>query len=86
MHEDLVAALMNGLLQEQVEIDMIKLSAPAFAGMDNRLMSFQLVERGLTDAAMFTADGQVVQRVGDSLQAADPGRAWQLPPSHQPDA
>src|SRR6266550_2403264 len=59
--EVLVAALMDGLSRDQVEIDMIKLSGPAFAGVDNRLMSLQLVERGLTDAAMFTADGQVVQ-------------------------
>jgi hypothetical protein len=40
---------------------MIKLSGPAFPGVDNRLMSLQLVERGLTDAAMFTASGEVVQ-------------------------
>jgi len=58
---DLLAALMDGLSREQVEIDMIKLSGPAFAGVDNRLMSLQLVERGLTDAAMFTANGEVVQ-------------------------
>jgi hypothetical protein len=59
--EDLVAALMDGLSRDHVEIDMIKLSGPAFSGVDNRLMSLQLVEQGLTDAAMFTADGQVVQ-------------------------
>jgi hypothetical protein len=59
--EDLVAALMDGLSREHIEIDMIKLSGPAFAGVDNRLMSLQLVEHGLTDAAMFTANGQVVQ-------------------------
>jgi len=29
--------------------------------VDNRLMSLQLVEQGLTDAVMFTADGAVVQ-------------------------
>ena len=40
---------------------MIKCSGPAFPGIDNRLMSLQLVERGLTDAAMFTAGGEVVQ-------------------------
>src|SRR5258706_635449 len=59
--EDLVAALMDGLSRDEIEIDMIKLSGPAFAGVDNRLMSLQLVERGLTDAAMFTANGDVVQ-------------------------
>jgi hypothetical protein len=52
---------MDGLSREHIEIDMIKLSGPAFAGVDNRLMSLQLVEHGLTDAAMFTANGQVVQ-------------------------
>jgi hypothetical protein len=40
---------------------MMKLAGPAFAGVDNRLLSLQLVERGLTDAAMFIADGEVVQ-------------------------
>jgi hypothetical protein len=40
---------------------MIKFSGPAFAGVDNRLMSLQLVSQGLTDAIMFTADGETVQ-------------------------
>ena len=40
---------------------MIRLSGPAFQGVDNRLMSLQLVEQGLTDATMFTAEGEVVQ-------------------------
>ena len=40
---------------------MIKFSGPAFGGVDNRLMSLQLVEQGLTDATMFTAQGEVVQ-------------------------
>jgi len=29
--------------------------------VDNRLMSLQLVQQGLTDAAMFTSDGEMVQ-------------------------
>src|SRR4051812_10723220 len=37
------------------------LSGPAFPGVDNRLMSLQFVEPGPTDAAMFTASGEVVQ-------------------------
>ena len=40
---------------------MIRFSGPCFAGVDNRLMSLQLVQQWLTDAAMFTADGEVVQ-------------------------
>jgi len=58
---DGIASLMDGLTRERIEIDMIKLSGPAFQNMDNRLMSLQLVEHGLTDAAMFTASGEVVQ-------------------------
>jgi hypothetical protein len=40
---------------------MIKFSGPTFANVDNRLMSLQLVSQGLTDAVMFTADGETVQ-------------------------
>src|SRR5438067_10307630 len=40
---------------------MIKFSGPAFAQVDNRLMSLQLVSQGLTDAVMFRADGETVQ-------------------------
>jgi hypothetical protein len=58
---DLIASLMDDLSRERIDLDMIKLSGPAFPGVDNRLMSLQLVERGLTDAAMFTASGEVVQ-------------------------
>jgi hypothetical protein len=50
-----IASLMDDLGRGRVEIDMIKFSEPAFSNVDNRLMSLQLVEKGLTDAAMFTA-------------------------------
>jgi hypothetical protein len=58
---ELIASLMGDPSRERVEIDMIKFSGPAFGGVDNRLMSLQLVERGFTDAAMITADREVVQ-------------------------
>ena len=57
----LIGALMDDLSRRRIEIDMIKFTGPAFARVDNRLMSLQLVEQGLTDAAMFTAAGEVVQ-------------------------
>ena len=59
--EKFIAALMDDLGRRRVEIDMIKFSGPAFPNVDNRLMSLQLVEQGLTDAAMFTAAGETVQ-------------------------
>lgn len=40
---------------------MIEFRGPAFGGIDNRLMSLELVRLGLTHAAMFSADGRVVQ-------------------------
>ena len=59
--EVLITSLLDDLTRERIEVDMIRFSGPAFAGIDNRLMSLQLVQQGLTDAAMFTAEGEVVQ-------------------------
>lgn len=56
----LIGTLFDDLSWKRIEVDMIQLSGPCFAGVDNRLMSLQLVQQGLTDAAMFTADGEVV--------------------------
>jgi hypothetical protein len=58
---DFIRSLMDDLSREHVEIDMIKLNGPAFAQVDHRLITLQLVENGLTDAAMFMAGGEVVQ-------------------------
>ncbi len=57
----LVGSLMDGLVTEYIDIDLIKVAGPAFAGVDNRLLSLQLVEKQLTNAAMFTESGEVVQ-------------------------
>jgi hypothetical protein len=59
--EALVGSLMDELSRDRIDVDMIKLAGPAFDGVDSRLMTLQLVEQGLTDAAMFTAAGEVVQ-------------------------
>ena len=59
--EKLIASLQENLAPGRMQVDMIKFSGPAFAGVDNRLMSLQLVSQGLTDAVMFTADGEMVQ-------------------------
>jgi hypothetical protein len=58
--EKLIGSLLEGLSQKRVEVDMIKFSGPAFAGVDNRLMALQLVQQWLTEAALFTADGETV--------------------------
>ncbi|MGB0580007.1 MAG: TonB-dependent receptor [Limisphaerales bacterium] len=59
--ERILKGLLDGLSRKRVEVDMAEFSGPAFDGVDNRLMALQLVQHGLTDAAMFLADGTVVQ-------------------------
>ena len=59
--ERLISSLQENLAPEKIQVDLIKFSGPAFANIDNRLMSLQLVSQGLTDAVMFTADGEMVQ-------------------------
>jgi hypothetical protein len=58
---DLIGSLMDGLTRDRMEVDMIKLAGPAFDGTDNRLMSLQLVEQRLTNAALFAPDGEVLE-------------------------
>jgi hypothetical protein len=58
--EDLIISLLDNLTRARVEVDMIEFSGPEFEGMDNRLMVLQLVQHGLTNAAMFNADGKAV--------------------------
>jgi hypothetical protein len=55
----LIGTLMDDLTRKRIEVDMIRFSGPCFAKTDNRLMSLQLVQQELTDAAMFTSEGEV---------------------------
>src|SRR6516225_6276724 len=57
----LIRSLLDNLTWERVEVDMIRFAGPAFPGVDNRLMALQLVKEGLTEAAMFTAEGEAIQ-------------------------
>lgn len=57
----LVESLLDNLSTRRIEIDMIEFSGIAFRRVDNRVMSLRLVQLGLTDAAMFSAAGEVLQ-------------------------
>src|SRR5437773_465883 len=59
--ETLIGSLMDSLNRDRIEVDTIKFAGPAFPKVENRLMALQLVTQGLTDSAMFTANGEVVQ-------------------------
>ena len=57
----LIGALLDDLSPGRITVDMIRFSGPAFPGVDNRIMGLELVVQGLTKAALFRADGEVVQ-------------------------
>lgn len=64
LHHDpdqLVESLLDSLTTQRIEIDMIEFSGIEFRYVDNRAMSLRLVQLGLTGAAMFSADGHVLQ-------------------------
>jgi hypothetical protein len=56
-----IESLLDNLSADRIEVDMLKFSGPAFAGVDNRLMSLYLVQHGLTNAVMFGQGGEVLQ-------------------------
>jgi len=57
----LIQSLLDQLSYDRIEVDMIKVTGPDFKGVNNRLLSLQLVQLGLTNAVMFSAHGDVVQ-------------------------
>jgi hypothetical protein len=59
--EDILMSLLDGLTTRRIEIDMFRLSGPDFKHVDNRLMALKLVKNGLTKAAMFGPEGNVMQ-------------------------
>lgn len=64
--DDFLLSLVDKLFSESVEIDLIDFSGPAFSTVDNRLMALRLVQHGLSNAALFSADGKIVQ-IADAL-------------------
>lgn len=56
----LIQSLLDELGPTRVEVDMIELTGIGFRAVDNRLMSLNLVQRGLSKAAMFGPDGKVL--------------------------
>ena len=85
-HEDpdaLLTSLLDQLNTDLLEVDMIDFYGPAFSKVDNRLMALRLVQKGLSRAAMFRADGKVVQPA-DALykKAVLVERSRFRPPTH----
>ncbi len=59
--ETFVSSLLDELSHRTMEIDLLKFTGPDFAHVDNRECALLLVEKSLTDAAFFNAEGEVMQ-------------------------
>lgn len=59
--DTLMRCLLDDLSADRIEVDMVAFSGPQFEGVDHRLMALKLVQLGLSDAAMFSAQGEVLQ-------------------------
>jgi hypothetical protein len=59
--EELVESLLDNLTTRRIEIDMLEFSGIEFRNVDNRLMALKLVQLGLSGAAMFGPNREVLQ-------------------------
>ena len=59
--DQVVESLLDCLSTERIEIDLIEFSGIEFRHVENRLMALRLVQLGLTNAAMFSGERQVLQ-------------------------
>ncbi len=59
--DDFLSSLLDELATGRIEIDMFRITGPDFQHVDNRLMTLKLVKNGMTSAAMFGPDGNVLQ-------------------------
>lgn len=58
--EEIIEALIDNVRLDRFEIDMFSISGPDFHHVDNRLMTLKLVRNGLTQAAMFGPNKNVL--------------------------
>lgn len=59
--EHFLESMLDGLTTGRIEIDMIEFSGIEFRTVDNRLMALKLVQMGLSGAAMFGPNREVLQ-------------------------
>ena len=57
----MLESLLDNLTTDRLEIDMVEFSGIEFRRVDNRVMSLKLVQLGLSGAAIFGPNGEVLQ-------------------------
>jgi hypothetical protein len=63
-HEEpalLLHSLLDDLTAQRIEVDMVRFDGPDFPDIDHRLMALKLVQLELSDAALFSPEGEVLQ-------------------------
>ncbi|MEM8549698.1 MAG: TonB-dependent receptor [Verrucomicrobiota bacterium] len=59
--EEFIPSLLDHLDNTRIEVDMLEFKGVDFADVENRVVSLQLVEHGLTNAVMFGPEGDILQ-------------------------
>src|SRR5204862_6335769 len=59
--EELIESLLDKLTTGRIEIDMLEFSGIEFRNVDNRVMALKLVQVGLSGAAIFGPNREVLQ-------------------------
>ncbi|HQU09048.1 MAG TPA: TonB-dependent receptor [Opitutales bacterium] len=59
--DQFIESLADNLGLDRVEVDMIEFNGPDFKAIENRVLSLKLVEKGFTQAVMFSPGGKVLQ-------------------------
>lgn len=58
--EEIINGLVDNLRRDRLEIDYFSISGPDFHHVDNRILTLKLVKNGLTKAAMFGPNKEVI--------------------------
>ena len=65
--EDFVCSVGENLDRSLYEVDLMRFAGHGFSMFDNRILALQLVQSGLSEAALFSPEGEVVQLPSDRL-------------------
>jgi len=57
----MLESLMDSMAPHRIEIDMFKMSGEDFEQHDNRIASLKMVQKGVSQAALFSPDGEILQ-------------------------
>lgn len=57
----MLSSLRENLAPDRIEIDMFRMSGHALEQHDNRIASLKMVQKGVSQAALFSPDGEVLQ-------------------------